>query len=67
MMERMNKKLEKLSTLEASYKYPKSYILMHMLSSSDTGIVMQVSDKIEDLESVIRNNGNNVIITGANL
>ena len=67
MMERMDIKLEKLSELEASYKYPKSYILMQMIGSSDTGIVMQVSDKKEDLESAIKKNGDNKIITGANL
>jgi len=67
MMERMDLKLEKLSELEASYKYPRSYILMQMLGSSDIGIVMQVCDKKEDLEYAITKNDNNRIIIGANL
>ena len=67
MMDRMDLKLEKLSELEASYKYPRSYILMQMIGNSDDGIVMRISDTKEDLISSLAKNGDYKIITGANL
>ena len=64
MMDRMDCKIEKLSLLEAEYKYPNSWVLLQMVNA-DIGIVMRLVDNEGEITDTDRKNY--TVVKGANV